>query len=332
MRRLLLASLVSSCLVAAPEIAAARVAFVGLEGLGLDRTMVEPIEQLLEQALSRFLRGNMLSPSQVTANLLDPRLERLRKCGGDLPCLVDLGGITDSEIVVYGTLTRLGDTFVVLLRAIDVQTGAESQRVRQTLSGAPDQLVETIRSAVAQLLDLKRYRGSLQISSSVATAAVQVDGTEIRLDPGKPIEVGVGQHSVTISASGYRVWTAMVDVGFGETARLDAQLVQIDAAVTHSEGPGILRKYWPYLLLGGGGLALGGSAAFGVLTYNEQQSYRKAFRLNEEPPKYFTDARRRGDRDALLTNVFLGVGAALLSAGVIGWWTRPATAPVEATP
>lgn len=315
------AAVVALLVALTPAAGEARVAFVGLEGLGLDRGAVRPIERLLERALADLVGGDLMSPDQVMAGLLDPDLQRLQECHGQVSCLLDLGGVLEVEQVVYGTLTQLGENYAVVLRLIDVEAGNEKSRVRKQLSGSQDQLVDIVRSAAVQLLDPEKYRGGLVIDDLVPGATVKIDGTSVEAVAGEALKVTVGQHTVTIEAEGYHTQSFLVSIGLGEMAHVTPEGVIIEATTDTVQTPSTVSwlRWWPFVAMGVGAASLIATGTLGVLTVEEKNNFERAYRHHELEATEFAARASRGQSYALWTNITLGLGLAAASIGVAGW-------------
>ncbi len=320
----------------------AAIAFVGLDGLGLENSTVQPIERLLKRALADLTGAEVLSPDDVTAALLDPRLERLRSCSGELDCLVDLGGVLEVEAVIYGTLTRLGKHFVVVLKLIATEASTEKSRVRQVLTGEKSELVDAVRAAAVKLLDPDAYRAALVVDRMPPTATVTVDGEAVGIKSGRPVTLITGRHAIQISAEGYRTKILWIDVGLHEIAHIDGQLEWISGAaethgvaVTFTRSPLLGRSArwlgdsWPTAALSLGVANLTAGGTLGYLAHAKAGELERAFRARSAEPGEIVAMRRRGAAYDTWARISLGLGGALGAAGALGWLLDAGGEPSE---
>ncbi len=299
--------------VSTPAWAAPRLAVVGLEGLGLDTAVVHPFERLLVETATELAGGSVLTPAEIAARITAPGLEHIRDCGGDEACLMDLGGILETPLVLYGTLTRLGDHYVISIRMVDVETG-ETNRGKQQLSGEQAHLIRELHALLVKLIDPTRFTGSLLVTTNVAGASAALDGKPMALH-GEAVEVPVGRHTLTVEAQGYRVLSTLVEVHLDETQRVE---VVLEPASLTIFGEGGLPWHWIAVGVGGGTLAA--SATLGGLTAYKEGQVEDNYRASAKGERYYDRQDRDGRTLALWTNITLGVGSALVGGGLLAWW------------
>jgi serine/threonine protein kinase len=82
-------------------------------------------------------------------------------------------------------------------------------------------------------------RGQLAVNSTPAGAQIQIDGqnNSAWITPFNLAELNPGQHTVTISKSGYATETRNIDVGSGSKSAISVQLASLTAAVSVSSDP-----------------------------------------------------------------------------------------------
>jgi len=301
-----------SFLLSATAAAGPRLAVVGLEGLGLETAVVHPFERLLQETVTDLVGGDVLTPAEISARLTQPGLEHMRACGGDATCLTDLGGVLETPFVLYGTLTRLAEHYVISIRIVDVESG-DVRRGKRQLSGEQDLLIGELRALLTELIDPERFTGALQVSPSVPGATAALDGKPIPAT-GDPVDVPVGQHTLTVEAPGYHTLSTLVDVQLGETRRVDAVLQPASLTVI-----GDIENWWPWAAIGVGGASLAASGTLGILTVVKQGQVQDNYEAGAKGEKYYARQDKDGRTMAMWTNITLGVGSALVTAGLLGW-------------
>lgn len=313
MSRLSASAVLLILLAAAPAARAqTRVAIVGLEGLGIDSSVVRPFQKLLEETVADVTGGGIITPTEIAAKLTTPSLARLQDCQGDADCLADLGGVLDAPFVLWGNLTQLGDNFVISLRLLDLHSG-EIRRGKKQLSGERDLLIQTLREAVTGLLDPEKLKGSLQIVCNVSCPNAIVDGKKVSVTAA-PVELAAGQHTITVEVPGYRTVSSLVEVRLGEMTRLEIELKSGIVAVA-----GQASQLWPWLSAGVGGLGLATGGTLAYLTELEEQAVIDAYNTGDKGEPWFKSHDRQGRAYALWTNVALAAGTTLVAAAVVGW-------------
>ncbi len=304
-----------------PTASQARVAFIGLDGLGIERSEVHPIERLLERALADLVGGDLLSPDQVVAALLHPQLQRLQQCQGRVRCLVDLGGVLEAELVVAGTLSKLGENYAVVLKLVDVKTSTEKSRVHAQLSGSQDKLIDLVRSAAVELLDPDQFRGAIIIDDLARGTTVTIDGEVVEIESGEPFALTVGKHTITIESEGYRTDSRLLTVGLGEVAHVMPEHSYISAEIGSDDevAAGPLPRWWPFVAMGVGAASLLTSGGLGFASLEKKHELERAYRHHELDSNEMAGIAQTGEDYTRWTNLTLGVGLTAAGIGLAGW-------------
>lgn len=144
------ALLVALALAGAPE--AVRIAALQLEGSGVPPEMVETATILIPTEIRRARPGAQVMSSEDVRSLLTLQKNRavLGACGADQACLVDVGGALGADEIVGGRLGKLGETWVLELRRVDVKKAQNLASTTRAVRSA-EGLVEAVRSAAAEL-------------------------------------------------------------------------------------------------------------------------------------------------------------------------------------
>jgi len=78
-----------------------------------------------------------------------------------MQCLVEVGKLLPVRKVIGGNIGKVGNTFEIVLRLVDVETGEVEAGARARLRGETDQLLDLIDKATWDLcLDYARKRGA----------------------------------------------------------------------------------------------------------------------------------------------------------------------------
>jgi len=155
MLALLLAAALNAA-VPAPEPAAAprpalRIATLQLEGAGVPEGMAASATVLVPTEVRRARPDAQVISSEDVRSLLSHQKNRLvLGCGADAACLADLGGVLGVDEIVAGRIGRLGETFVLELRRLDVKQARNLASVTRAV-GSAEALVGAVRSAAGEL-------------------------------------------------------------------------------------------------------------------------------------------------------------------------------------
>jgi hypothetical protein len=244
---------------------AARLAVFRIDPLGIDPPIVARLEGLLRAELGRLADATMPGPRALhRLRLSHPELS---DCTGEAHCLALAGRLLGVDQIISGNIGALGDSYVINLKLVEVASEREIRRVSDTLSGAPERLIEAIRLAAFRLVAPERLRGSLNVQVAVPGAAVYLDGrllgySPLALQPG----LEVGRHALRVSKAGHHDVLQAVEVPLQNVAEVVVALERTDAprgpaaGATQRSGrsaPPWFSRGWFWATVGVGAAALG---------------------------------------------------------------------------
>lgn len=207
------------------EAAPPRLALVRLEPLGLDPERAARLEALFRLELERLSGGTL--PPLAAIDAVVAKDAQLRSCTAELGCLSTIGKRLGVKQIAAGNVGELGDSYVVNLKLVDVDTQKEIRRVSRPLRGNADELIEAVRVAAYELAAPEKLLGSLAILSDVAGAEILLDGKPIGRTPlGRPLQdLSVGTHQLRLRAKGYSEFGRDVDVRFQKETQVVVRMI-----------------------------------------------------------------------------------------------------------
>ena len=119
------------------------IAVAPLEALGLAESETLTLTESLRVTLVDTDYFNLVNRSDMEKILKEQSFQR-SECS-DTQCLVEMGKILAVEKIVGGTAGRVGDTFSLTVRRIDVESGRIDASVVQDVKGREDALLGAIR-------------------------------------------------------------------------------------------------------------------------------------------------------------------------------------------
>jgi len=156
----MLAFLLAAALAAPPTLAPApapaptpalKIATLQLEEAGVPEGMAASATVLVPTEVRRARPDAQVISSEDVRSLLSHQKNRLvLGCGADAACLADLGGALGVDEIVAGRLGRLGSTWVLELRRLDVKQARNLASVTRAV-GSAEALVGAVRSAAGEL-------------------------------------------------------------------------------------------------------------------------------------------------------------------------------------
>lgn len=119
--------------------------------------------------------AQVVSGNDIRTMISNERQKALLGCGSESSCLAELAGALGSEELVSGKLGRIGTSYIVELRRVDMVRGRPIHSVARTVA-REDQLIETIKSGIADLYPAPK-RGTPSAAWVPAAVGVAALGT-----------------------------------------------------------------------------------------------------------------------------------------------------------
>ncbi|HET6345546.1 MAG TPA: PEGA domain-containing protein, partial [Myxococcota bacterium] len=188
----------------------------------------------------RTMKGMLLIPPlDVQMILQSPKNSDLAVCGGGPECALRIGQAAGADVVVFGTLAAIGESFNVNLRALRVRDGKDLGKQKADISGNRDLLIPEVRIASYRLLAPEQIRGALLVDVDVQGVSVLVDGVEAGVTPLKgPLEgLTPGAHTVLLKRPGFSPFQQSLLIKPFETTRLRLELGQATPAPATATAP-----------------------------------------------------------------------------------------------
>ena len=141
--------------------------------------------------------------------------------------MVALGKRLGVKQIASGNVGQLGDSYIINLKLIDVETQAEIRRISQPLRGDQNELIEAVRVAAYRLVAPDQLKGSVAILSDVPGAMILLDDRPVGRTPlPKPISfLDLGTHKLQLTAEGYSPFTGAVEIRFQKTSEVVVRMI-----------------------------------------------------------------------------------------------------------
>lgn len=250
------------------EILGQKIAVWRFDALGIQPEVVDRLETLFRMELDRLDKAPMPSRRDIERAITADQ----RDCTGEEKCLAAIGKKLGVEVVVTGTVGSLGDTYVLNIKAVDVATAKQLQRIQSDpLKGSPDEMIETVRVAAYKLLAPAQIHGAIQVQTDLVGASVSLDGKAIGKTPlanlGVIGKLGLGKHHLRVDAQGYSPFEDDVDVHFQKVSQVVVRLLPSTEIIGTGKITTIEKKPFytrTWFLVGVGAVAVLVGAAIGA--------------------------------------------------------------------
>ena len=207
-----------------------KAAVLDLAALGVEPGLAKNLSELLALELKRFEGLSVISRDEIAAMLRLESDKQILQCTSDTSCLVQIGGALGVDYLVAGSVGKLGETYVITLKLMDVNDATVVNRASQSLQGEERELAVALRFATWELLGRPLAgNGSIMVRANVDEGELTLAGGEPEPWSGKKLIAGVpvGRYGLTLRAEGYRARFQETFVQDGTTTNLRLELPEI---------------------------------------------------------------------------------------------------------
>ncbi|MCA9518536.1 MAG: hypothetical protein KC635_26555, partial [Myxococcales bacterium] len=213
---------------------------------GVAPGVAQSLTQLLSLELRRFDGLRVISRDEIATMLRYEADKHALDCADDTECLARLGGALGVDYLVGGSVGKLGDSFVVTLKLMDVEEAAVAHRASESLRGTEADLAGALRVATWSLLGRPvAGTGEIEVKANVPEGELVVGDAAPRPYPRETVlrEVRAGKLGVTMRADGYVPLYQETYVFDGKRTLLRLDLAEEPAAW--------YEQWWPWAIVGG---------------------------------------------------------------------------------
>lgn len=205
----------------------------------------------------------VVAPDEVRAMLANEANKQRAGCG-EASCLAEIAGALGADLLVSGSVGKIGDAWSVSLSAIDARQVRTVNRVSATWRGESIALLELADPLVTQLLadEHEQLTGALALSGLVDGSRILVDEQVRGTAPaGQVGDIPIGAHHLKIAADGYQPIEQDVIIHQAQTTSLPLQQQT-------SETP-FYATWWFWGLAGTAAVATAAAATTAVVLLNQ---------------------------------------------------------------
>ena len=209
---------------AAPE-GALTVGVLGVDSVGAPEALAQGLTSALRQRAAavpgvRLLTGGKdLVEVKLMFGCLDERAECLAKAGRSL----------GADRLVFGSLRKASGGYTVVVKQLDVSTGAIDRFVSETVPARALQREEELTALsqrVTRVLLGSALRGGLRVLSLPAGAEVRVDGQPVGQTPLVLTDLLASAHTVSLALPGYQGETRSLSLRGGAVTEITVALLR----------------------------------------------------------------------------------------------------------
>jgi hypothetical protein len=148
-------------------------------------------------------------------------------------CMTDFGRMVDADLILGGSVAKVGDDYLLTLLTTDPRTGARVRQLQRKVPGNRDLYFYAAKQMTSLLLTGVAADPRVPVSISVGTKSGATDGFTVVVD-GKEqpagttavVQMDPGAHEVMVKKPGFTTWKSLITVEEATPLQLSATLLQ----------------------------------------------------------------------------------------------------------
>lgn len=281
------------------------VAVLDIQGTGVEQTLLPTLTEVLTVEIDNLGMYKVIAGRDVQAMLGFEKEKDMVGCT-DAACLAEIGGALGVDRIVATHIGKVGNTFVVNIKLINIRMADTEARVYETVRGETDALIATITKSVEKLLG----------RSSAAAKALAAK----RAPPPPPAAVAAAPAPVPRPAAQPAPAPEPEEMAVAEEPAPEEQPAPMSAPTSVSTTGKRHVGWLPITLWSGGGvLAAGGVGTWFIAKRNERLANKKE---STDPVVYAVGAQRAAQKAktfAIVGDVLVAVGGLAVGGGFLAW-------------
>ena len=192
----------------------------------MTNAMRRNLDLLLRNSIATLPDVQIIKPVEIQMTLGMKKNKDIRDCGGGPKCAWRTGKAVGAHLVVFGTISSMGDNYALNLRLFNIKLGKEARRDKTTISGNRNLLIPELRLAAFRLVAPRKILGSLLVTIDLDGVKILLDKKEVGITPLKEAipNLKPGKHVLTLQSEGYDTLKQTVEIHPYETTRLVVDL------------------------------------------------------------------------------------------------------------
>ncbi len=292
----------------------------------VDPALIDGLTQAVSETLAQMGPFAVAATTDVQRIVEHAAMRQMLGCS-DPSCLAELGTASGADYLVTGNVTLGGDTYVMQLQLLRVDSARVDGRVSRSYNGSTEGLFAEAGAAAKVLVRdiLAERSGELAVVINEEGASVSIDGAIIGVSPLRaPLTLAEGLHRLEVEKKGFIV--AREDVAVERDKQLTHTVTLLPSEEwkrQYADHARFVRRAG-YVSLGVGVAALGGGAALYFIGRQKADDLNRdvaAYNANDVRPASIQDDLDKRERSVatidVLTIVAAGVGVAAITTGIV---------------
>lgn len=122
----------------------------GLKSIGIPKILARSLQEHLESNLIQYDRYSVLSRNDIETILKENNYQQSNPCL-QKECIVKVGHLLEVDKIVTGTISKVGSTYNLVLKLIDIKTTEIEISANNKYSGSIDSLLMVMEMTVEEL-------------------------------------------------------------------------------------------------------------------------------------------------------------------------------------
>lgn len=242
-------------------------------------------------------------------------------------CLQQIGNMVKAPAILIGKAFDLDDGVRIELRYFDVKTGADTGKIVKVLPldlVKREKLLSVLIRKFFRIPDETKYSASgttteLLITTSVPRVKIYVNGQARGTAPLRLAGIPKGQYEIRAKRLGYAEWKTTINVESGKTTTLPIVMVRANKEDLEGSSKGYFAAIKPqtWIIGGVGVISLGVGLGFAADLASTQNEFNRIQGITSYEIDEMKSLKDTGERDAIVANVLMSVGAGLIVISAI---------------
>jgi hypothetical protein len=179
------------------------VAVLDIQGTGIDTQLLPTLTEVLTVEIDALGKYKVVAGRDIQSMLGFEQQKDMLGCT-DAACLAEIGGALGVDRIVASHIGKVGSTYVVNIKLINIRKADTEGRVYETVRGEVDALIATIRTSAGKLFANDNPGGAAAASAPKSTPkstskaepkreaeVAQADTPEVETDAGGGRKIGM---------------------------------------------------------------------------------------------------------------------------------------------
>jgi TolB-like protein len=190
------------------------IAVIDLETVGVNQTVSPTLSNIIRKTLMSSNRFVVIDRNQTDEILKEQGFQQSGCVSAE--CAVEVGKMLGVKFILSGTISKLGEMYIIDLQMLDVGTGKIIKLESEQFVGKIEELIQPIKMVTNRIAGVKdksilKTGNSIFITSDPVGAEAYLDGNFIGNTPVK-VPINKSTVNVRVSLNGFSTWEQKVSL------------------------------------------------------------------------------------------------------------------------